>query len=92
LTGSAQADRDTWQKMTGSKRSSGHPDRAAIVVVGGINTDYVVAGGERAPIPETLTDDASWKLSAGRAPTRQSRGTPWCRSRSRRAHRSEYTQ
>jgi ribokinase len=41
--------------MMGRKRSSGNPGRAAIVVVGGINTDYVVAGGERAPIPETLT-------------------------------------
>ena len=40
--------------MTSSKRLPGESIRPSIVVVGGINTDYIVIGGQHAPIAETL--------------------------------------
>jgi ribokinase len=52
--------------MTSNKCLSGESTRPSIVVVGGINTDYIVIGGPRAPIPETLAGRCFLEAAGGK--------------------------
>lgn len=52
--------------MTSSTRLPDKSTRPSIVVVGGINTDYIVIGGQRAPIPETLAGRCFLEAAGGK--------------------------